>query len=133
MEYVRYIPAKSFEVWLQWDRSVYIAITIQWVHVCVQAHMFGMCSGVCVWGHMHASARYNRKYTQYIVPSVAKGGGVSTGGQDNNYGNYTMGVWAIHWYRKYSTKGVLILPHGQGWKSLQGGQGESGGGNTVCW
>ena len=31
MEYVRYTPVKSFEVWLQWDRSVYIASKF---HVC---------------------------------------------------------------------------------------------------
>ena len=40
--------------------------------------------------------------TLSIVPSVAKSGAVSTGGQDNNYGNYTMEVCAIRWYRKHS-------------------------------
>ena len=70
--------------------------------------------------------------TLSIMPSVAKGGGVSTGGQDNNYGNYLMGVCTIYWYRKYSTK-AMPTPHvPKSGRVSTGGQGESGESNAVC-
>ena len=41
-----------------------------------------------------------------IVPLVTKGGGISTGGRDKTYGNYTRGVCVSQWYREHSIKGV---------------------------
>ena len=69
-----------------------------------------------------------------IVPSVTKGGGVSTGGRDKTYGNYTPDVCVCvsQRYRKHSTKGVLTPHMAKGGGVSTGGQGGSGRSITGC-
>ena len=57
-----------------------------------------------------------------IVPSVIKGGGVSKGGRDKTYGNYTRGVCVSQWYRKHSPKGVPTPQVAKGGRVSTGGQ-----------